>query len=262
MKVQDFEPGDLPKWFSALIIGKRRSGKTFVTEYLVEQLYRKHKFTSIYLFSSTSNVQTNFKFIPDDNKYDFLNEGKLQEIYQKGLKDHQEHNELGKPETNTCVIIDDMISSVGSNKGSLWSSDIVNKMAISGRHSYTSIFILTQNSTSVNPMFRKNLDALITFRSLNTKERNLIVEEFLCFSDDRDCKKKGQKMYEDITGTRYEAMVIDNYKAQYAKTYTDYVFKLLAKEVKGDFVIGEPKKAKVKVGELVVQKRTRKRIEL
>ena len=231
MEINDYNIDTLPQYFAALVVGKRRSGKSVLCDFLIHRLKTKHNFTDMYLFSTTANVQDDiFQCFPKNNRYNFLNEGKLQEIYDNGIREHERWNqnkESAKP--NTLVVIDDMISGIGSSKGSLWSSDIVNKLAVSGRHSFTSVFLLTQNMTSVSPVFRKNLDALFYYRSLNKKDRDVIADEYLTYNDDRECRKDGLQMMSDVTSDQYQAMAIDNVKAQYASCYSDYVSRLKAK---------------------------------
>ena len=188
MEINDYNVDSLPRYPAVLIVGKRRSGKSVLCDFIIHKLKPKHQFTDMYLFSTTANVQDDiFQCFPKNNRYNYLNEGKLQEIYDNGIKAHEQWNQnKDEPQPNTLVVIDDMISGIGSQKGSLWSSDIVNKLAVSGRHSFTSVFLLTQNMTSVSPVFRKNLDALFYYRSLNQKDRHVIADEYLTYNDERD----------------------------------------------------------------------------
>ena len=63
-----------------MVIGNPGSGKSFITQYLIEQLGKKHA-TKIYYISSIYEIEDKIEKLRDDYEVEFYNS---KDLYQKG----------------------------------------------------------------------------------------------------------------------------------------------------------------------------------
>ena len=159
------EPSKIP--FNALIVGPTKSGKT---QYLLSQLRGpfRGKFDYIVLICPT--------FVYNKTYNDFVdNEPRItviicqQNYVEWWLKEAFSHFK----NTNTLIVLDDCAAS----------KDVKNRIGLlvqlgfSGRHRGISLWVLTQQFTSIAKGFRINVDAIVLFYTSSATTTKEIFED-------------------------------------------------------------------------------------
>jgi len=232
--VKDFDLKTIPKFFSIIVNGVRRSGKSRLTDFLINEIFddEKHKFDNCYLLSSTAKQQDDvFQFVDRENIIDELTDERIRKIFderEKIVESYKKNPHLFQFQPNCLIIIDDLLS---DSKGkSLWHSKPISELFFKGRHMMASLIVLSQYVKALSPLMRSNADLLIYFRDLRADNRKCVLDEYLCFCNDKEIQKDGEKLMTEITSQRFNAMAIDRYKGQYSKSFDEYVFKIKGPE--------------------------------
>lgn len=149
------------------LVGRRKSGKTFLMDEFVKTIWKK-EFHKVYVLSETAKFQTKI-FGTWKGNIEYVEEwdGKF---FEK-LKTEAAESQLKK---KTLVIIDDMSDTMREDT---YSSN-VNKFAFVGRHMKISVVWLAQKITLFTPGFRQECDAFILFREENMQELRLLHREW------------------------------------------------------------------------------------
>ena len=161
------DPGNIP--FNALIVGPTNSGKT---QFLVNQLCGPFcgKFDYIVLICPTFAFnRTLYRFGERDprlyvyiicDQHHVENWLKIASFYFEGM--------------NTLIILDDCAASkdVKGRTGELV------KLGFSARHAGISVWVLTQQLSSIAKPFRENVAALVLFYTPSAKTTKAIFEEY------------------------------------------------------------------------------------
>ena len=160
------DPRKLP--FDALIVGPTNSGKT---QYLVNQLRGpfRGKFDYIVLFCPTFVKNTTYDHFVDKDPYIFVIVCQQHEI-ESWLKLASYFFEI----TNTLFVLDDCAASKDV-KGR--TSQLVN-LGFSARHDGISVWVLTQQITSIAKPFRENVAAIMLFYTPSGKTTKAIFEDY------------------------------------------------------------------------------------
>lgn len=232
--VKDFDLKTIQQFFSIIVNGVRRSGKSRLTDFIINEIFDedKHKFDTCYLISSTAKQQDDvFQFVPPHNIIDELSDDRIRKIFderEKIVESYKKNPHLFQYKPNALIIIDDMLS---DSKGkSLWHSKPVSELFFKGRHIFCSLIVLSQYVKALSPLMRSNADLLIYFRDLRADNRKCVLDEYLCYCNDKEVQKKGEELMTSITSSRYNALVVDRYKGQYSNSYDDYIFKIKGPE--------------------------------
>ena len=159
------DPGKIP--FNALIVGKTNSGKT---QFLVNQLCGpfKGKFDYIVLICPTVAFnKTLCHFAERDPR-----------LYVIICEQHHVENWLKVVSfafegTNTLIVLDDCTASkdVKGRTGEL------SQLGFSARHAGISVWVLTQQLTSIVKTFRENISAVVLFRTPSGNTVKTFFEE-------------------------------------------------------------------------------------
>ena len=169
----------------SLIIGPSASGKTYLLNNLITNIY-KNCFERVYIFSQSIYLDRTYDPIKEMQKdiksedlyFETFDEAALQNIINKHsriitkLKD-----EKVKEMYNICIVIDDFID----DKRISNNSKALNSLFIRGRHSFISTICLIQKYISVSPMIRLNVSALMIFKLKNMKDLNALLDETSAF---------------------------------------------------------------------------------
>ena len=193
----------------SLIIGPSASGKTYLLNNLITNIY-KNCFERVYIFSQSIYLDRTYDPIKETQKeiknedlyFETFDEAALQNIINNHsriiakLKD-----EKSKEMYNICIVIDDFIDDrrISNN------SKALNSLFIRGRHSFISTICLIQKYISVSPMIRLNVSALIIFKLKNMKDLNALLDETSALIN----KKKLLEIYERAIEQKYNFLYIN-----------------------------------------------------
>ena len=160
------DPRKLP--FNAFIVGPTNSGKT---QYLVNQLRGpfRGKFDYIVLFCPTFVKNTTYDRFVDKDPYIFVIVCQQHEI-ESWLKIASFFFE----KTNTLFVLDNCAASKDV-KGR--TSQLVT-LGFSARHDGISVWVLTQQITSIAKPFKENVAAIVLFYTPSGKTTKAIFEDY------------------------------------------------------------------------------------
>ena len=160
------DPSKLP--FNALIVGPTNSGKT---QYLVNQLRGpfREKFDYIVLFCPTFIKNKTYDRFVDKDPYIFVIVCQQHEI-ETWLNEASYFFE----KTNTLFVLDDCAASKDVKDRT---SQLVN-LGFSARHDGISVWVLTQQITSIAKPFRENVAAIVLFYTPSGKTTKAIFEDY------------------------------------------------------------------------------------
>ena len=226
---KSLDVAELPDSFFISIIGSRRSGKSFLVKYLL-QLFQKSKraFTHIFLISPTDSgfegIPRKFRFTDLDNIHHII---RLQKRIKKHNKKQNAKRDMVK--SRVCIVIDDCACMSGPD--SLRSSQVLEEMALNGRHlgndgmdgNGVSFFVLSQSLTRINRAIRLNQDVFIFNNIASAKERELIMDECFFINTRRDAKRRARDLYETLAKSRdYRFIAVCNY-VQNKRAHQDFI---------------------------------------
>jgi len=197
--ITNFDVNDLPNSSFNIFLGKRRSGKSVLCEYLIYELIKNKKINIVLLYS---NTDAGFEIIKDrecrfqsiSGLQDVLDNYYLMNEYNK-LQDKKRN----KIELSTLIIIDDMAVDLKSKE-----FEIFEKLATNGRHiAYEPLnltfCILCQALTKIPRVVRLNADNIFMNAIASETERSMILDENLYLLDgSRAGKNVGRKMYQEL----------------------------------------------------------------
>ena len=219
-----FDVSNMPSSSFNIFLGKRRSGKSVLCEFLIKQMIDADLLDLVFLFSPTSAgfetviKDTNFRFSSIEPLLDIIENYKLMNEYNKLV------NKNKKIKLRTAIIIDDFaVEMKGKN------FKILEDLAVRGRHySYEPLalhfFILSQSLTKVPRVVRLNCDILFFNAIASMKELELILDEnFFVIGSSRDGKREGRTLYESLVQSEdFNFIGILNFKQNCTK-YSDYI---------------------------------------
>ncbi len=231
-KFESFDYTTMPESFFMVVLGQRRSGKSFLVNNLLQTMAKdkKRKPHAIFLISKTlqSDVPA-FEGIPPNYKFDNM---EVLENYiipkQMEVRDINRRNKNKKHfqpiESKVVVVIDDFAVD-GGLKNKTLEHLAKNGRHYSGEHGSLSIILLSQSLTAISRQVRLNLDYLV-FNSLSSStESEMVMGEngFFSMDTNRSGKQQGRLLYHNLVSMKdFRFIVLENFK-QNKKDYTDYI---------------------------------------
>lgn len=205
-----------------LLVSPTGAGKTVLLRHILSVI--GSGFKNHHMFSNTAHLQDVYDFYPRDliTRFD---EEKLERIWMGQQTDK---------ESKTLLIMDDIIADPAFQK-----SKMIPEVAFGGRHVGLMIIILSQNFTSIKPAIRNNARIAISFALSSKRETEKFVEAFMATVSNR----VGYLVFRKITGQKYRAVIVCNYKV--GEAFTERVYQFIADpDVKIDFFekMKKPKK--------------------
>tara|TARA_R110000851_G_scaffold333251_1_gene511740 strand:- start:306 stop:1001 length:696 start_codon:yes stop_codon:yes gene_type:complete len=221
--IEKLDISSLPNSAFMLAIGKRRSGKSFLIKYMLQELKKAKQLDLCYLFSTTN---AGFENIPLENRFDSLTN--LHHIVKKMSMFNQYNKivdkEKDKIKLRIVIILDDMALKLKSKE-----FNILEELAVNGRHSSypplsMSFVILSQSLTKISRVVRLNSDILFLNAIPSQVELNLILDEnFYILDGSRLGKQDGRALYNNlVTKEPFTFVAIESYK-QNVVQFSDYI---------------------------------------
>ncbi len=158
--------------FTVVIVGRRRSGKSFLARWLLYHL--KHRFPAGIVITGTKLNGFWENYVPDEFIVDVEEIGSaLASVYQRQtiLKEHPELN----IDSRFFVILDDVMS----DKYRVRFSKQLSRAFTDGRHYGIFTLITCQDPFGIGPDLRENADLVITFRMNQQSRKEAIGDNYM-----------------------------------------------------------------------------------
>ncbi|ARR75007.1 putative VV A32 virion packaging ATPase [Mimivirus AB-566-O17] len=171
IKLQKFDLDSLLNDSTVLILGRRRSGKSWLIRDL---MYHKRFMKQVLVFSGTENVSAFMSdFVPDVFIHsEFSSEilENLLETQRKKIREAKRKNESEDGKTsknNMAIVMDDMLHDAKS-----WTRDRgVKELFFNGRHYNLLYVVALQYVYGLPPEFRDNLDYIFIYPQENPQAK-------------------------------------------------------------------------------------------
>lgn len=235
--------------FTTVLIGRRRSGKTWAQRWLLYHLRHRYPFGIVITGTRLNNFWS--QYVPEEFIHDIedisevLDECMARQTYLEAQPD------LGI-DSRMFVILDDVMS----DKYRIRFSTALSNLWTNGRHLKIGVFITLQDPKGIGPDLRENTDMCIIFRVYEGGRKKVIYEEWLSYFNALYCAPffwKHTGLLDPDTGERFEetrettdqdrAKMIPQAIAILQAKNTDNlqgVFKKVVAEDPGPFVLGNP----------------------
>jgi hypothetical protein len=235
--------------FTTVLIGRRRSGKTWAQRWLLYHLRHRYPFGIVITGTRLNNFWS--QYVPEEFIHDIedisevLDECMARQTYLEAQPD------LGI-DSRMFVILDDVMS----DKYRIRFSTALSNLWTNGRHLKIGVFITLQDPKGIGPDLRENTDMCIIFRVYEGGRKKVIYEEWLSYFNALYCAPffwKHTGLLNPETGERFEetrettdqdrAKMIPQAIAILQAKNTDNlqgVFKKVVAEDPGPFVLGNP----------------------
>jgi len=150
--------------FSMIMIGPRKSGKSFMIKHLLATSLKK-RFDQIIVFSTMEGLKFYRQFIPGKMLYDGYKEDIIEKVRTINAK--------RKKPFNILVIMDDTNSKKQKYNSSIQS------LYTNGRHSQISVIYCAQMAQLTDNSWKSNSDIILIFDVDTTRAREYVVRNLL-----------------------------------------------------------------------------------
>lgn len=221
--IPKFNVEELPNSSFNVAIGRRRSGKSYLIDDIVNKMIKAKMVDCVFLFTATD---AGFSWIEPEFRFDTI------EPLEQLVENYRWMNEYNKVapkkdqiKIKTVVIIDDMATKLKAKE----CCALLSRLATNGRHvAYAPLslhfFILSQSLTLCPRTTRLNTDVIFCNSIASVCELEMILDEtwYVCDSS-RDGKKQGRKLYNDLCNSKdFLFCCIENHR-QNCRSYSDYI---------------------------------------
>jgi hypothetical protein len=170
----EWDPTGLPNGFFVVMEGKRRTGKSTFTKWLL-QWYQK-RFSLVWVMSQTSKSGywqefVGNAFVFDSYRADAL--AKLMTRNDKIIAKYGEDSEITLKTASTLIIFDDCITK------DIFLDDLFIRLAVEGRHHCISVIFITQDPKAVCPKVRDNCDVSVVFNQKTFRNKESMWHDFM-----------------------------------------------------------------------------------
>ena len=169
----------LPPVSRILFSGRSGSGKTTNgAAFLTELMDTEHGWDRIILVCPSALTQPLWVDFWEDNE---LDDDDRHTVYKTGMIDELQEairaaRTEGEEGDRVLLILDDLAAENVVHEGSGRQGEFAD-VANNARHIPLSVWVFTQNLTSVSPSFRDNADALVLFRTFNLDEIKILQNQ-------------------------------------------------------------------------------------
>ena len=226
--IKNFDVTELPNSSFNIFLGKRRSGKSVLCEYLIKQMIDAKMVNFVFLFSPTN---AGFDFITNENRFTEIE--KLHNILENFRKMNSynkiQNKKSEKFEYKCVIILDDMAIKLRTKE-----FNILDELACNGRHSAyaplsLSFMILSQSLTKISRVCRLNCDNIFLNTIPSKIELEMVLSEnFYILDSSRQACSRARQMYHDlVVQTPYQFICIENWR-QNVTQFNEYIKKYRA----------------------------------
>ncbi len=169
---------DIMDDFTVLLIGRRRSGKSFMARWLMYHL--RNRFPCGVVITGTKLNDFWAQYIPKEFIHDIEDMGVVLENVYKRQQFIIEHPELGI-DPRCFLILDDVLK----DKYKVRFSKPLSRAFTDGRHYKVFTLITSQDPRGIPPDLRENTDLCIIFRQFQRGRKESVKEDFLDYIDNK-----------------------------------------------------------------------------
>ena len=230
--IKEFDILSMPRNSVVLVIASRRSGKSFVTQHILEQYHKAKHFDSGFMFSKTNSGFE--KSIPQTYRFSDLEHlPKIVDMMVRVKRHNKKAKKRDQVSSNIFLLLDDMVGS-GGLSAEMRKDPILNKISVNGRHldfnqkSSILTILLSQIYTGLSPQIRLNADYILVPKISSRRERESIVNSFMTHLSGREGLKRAYKLFDDIVNEKDFQFLVINTTGQNKRNFSDYIFKIRA----------------------------------
>ena len=225
--MKSFEFNTIKKYPVICLIGKRRSGKSYmIRDLLYNHFHKQRKYKNIMLISPTSNMNTDYDLIPNKNKFENFSSDLLEglmERQKKLIKDDP------KGKYDTCIVLDDVVNMSDKNE-----ARILSGLLVKSRHYRISVILSLQylKSREFPPASRDNIDYAVIFKQHNKENVKNIVEQWL--GGDPQIEELGYRMTTKIPDvSSHRVLIIDS--SEFGENIKEFTYQYIADKIPKKF---------------------------
>ncbi len=207
-QIQKFDLTSIKPGSFIVSVGKRGSGKSFLTRDFFYQ--NKKKIKNVVVFSSTEGENKFYSdFIPSTFIYTDLNIDKLQAIYdgqkefimsrRKACKERGVEYKEATWDDNLLVVIDDFM-----HKKNIFNTETMKNIVFNGRHANLSFVILVQYCMVLPTEYRTQVDVCFLYKEVINANKKRLFEYYAGFFSNL---REFNRIFDELT-RNYGCMVI------------------------------------------------------
>lgn len=168
---------DIMDDFTVVLVGRRRSGKTYLSRWLMYHMRFRFPFGIVI----TGTKQNNFwaQYVPEEFIHDIEDINMVLDMVFARQTYIKAHPELGI-DPRMFIILDDVLS----DKFRIRFSVSLSKIFTDGRHNDVFTLITLQDAKGIPPDLRENTDLCLLFRVYEGGRQKVIKEEWLSYIHD------------------------------------------------------------------------------
>ena len=159
--------------FSAIVVGKRRTGKSVFTKDFVWNC--NERFDEVYVFTKTKINDWYQGWLHECYVYEGYKPDIAEQIFSRALqKEWAYRRGKTKKRARILILCDDLLSDRNHRH-----DETLESLYTLGRHVDISVMYLSQKFKGLPPVFRDNSDLMVCFNMFNSNEAKQLAEEFL-----------------------------------------------------------------------------------
>jgi hypothetical protein len=177
INLQEWDYTSLPKHFFLVLEGKRRTGKSTFTKWLLQ--YYADRFSLVLAMSKTMCSGFYPNLVGSKWCYDHYMPEVIRRVIERNDKVIAKYGEESPEadEASTLIILDDVI------EPDIFYDDMFVTLAVEGRHHLLSIVFCTQDPKAVSPKVRDNADVAVVFNQKTFRNKESIWHDFMNDTD-------------------------------------------------------------------------------
>lgn len=220
--ITKFKASEMPNSSFNIFLGKRRSGKSVLAEYLLKEMLENKMVNLCFLFSTTN---AGFEMIDNDSRFTEIDKlDTILENYRAMNSYNKVAKEKDKFKIKTLIILDDCAIKLKSKE-----FNILETLSVNGRHyAYEPLslhfFILCQSLTKIPRVVRLNVDNIFLNTIPSKIELEMVLmENFFILDSSRQATTEARQLYHKLVGTEdFQFIVVENWR-QNVKVMADYI---------------------------------------
>ena len=168
--------------FTVVVVGRRRSGKSFLARWLMFHL--KHRFPCGVVITGTKVNGFWQSYVPEVFIHTVEDMDFVLERFYRRQEFLKKHPELGI-DPRAFLILDDVMA----DPNIVRYSKMLNKAFTEGRHYNAFTIVLLQDPRGIPPRLRENTDLCIMFRQFQKGRKEAVAEDYIDFLEEKKIQK-------------------------------------------------------------------------